>query len=103
MEGERKSPGDAEIERLSSSDDYWAWRDEALGLFAIVFGILQLKQPFINGCLGFQAHHFSARFIHDLFDDHPGNSAGALLWGMVKTRPLQRLSDLQRSGIKRSL
>lgn len=26
--GERKSPGDAELERLSSSDDYWAWREE---------------------------------------------------------------------------
>ena len=35
MEGERKSPGDAEIERLSSSDDYWAWRDEALGLLQL--------------------------------------------------------------------
>ena len=29
IEGERKSPGDAEIEKLSSSDAYWAWREEA--------------------------------------------------------------------------
>ena len=26
--GDRKSPGDAEIEKLSSSDAYWAWREE---------------------------------------------------------------------------
>ena len=36
-EGERKSPGDAEIEKLSSSDAYWAWREEAMASFCIFF------------------------------------------------------------------
>ena len=42
------------------------------------------------GSYDFQYHHH-----------HPGNSAGDL-FGMVKTLPLQRLSDLQRLGIRRS-